>query len=137
MNIFGNEEINKFPIHNIPVQTTESWDDCNSASYDPKGYCERNEVLRKLDVEPASKRKNFYVTERNRIKRFTEENIKGIIENETIDKENEVKKSEEEKVIPKTSVNNTINECTPDSITNLLKQVKLGANKSFNSIQNN
>ncbi|VEN56356.1 unnamed protein product [Callosobruchus maculatus] len=59
---------NRYPVHNIGVETGENWDDSNVPTYDAEKYCMHHGVLRKLDVAPPSKKKEFQRQERERLK---------------------------------------------------------------------
>ncbi|XP_050312756.1 gametocyte-specific factor 1 homolog [Anthonomus grandis grandis] len=51
----------------VPVPIDDSWDEVEVPTYDPRKYCESNRVLRRIDTESASIRRDFRIAERHRI----------------------------------------------------------------------
>ncbi|XP_076274882.1 uncharacterized protein LOC143205672 [Rhynchophorus ferrugineus] len=58
------------PIKLVPVD--DSWDNSEGPTYNAEQYCLEHQVLRRLDTESASKRRNFRNSERQRIGQLTD-----------------------------------------------------------------
>ncbi|KAL3280144.1 hypothetical protein HHI36_017644 [Cryptolaemus montrouzieri] len=60
-----------YPVQQVNVDGEDDWDnEPEHPGYNPTAYCEENNVLRHIDVESASKRRNFRAEERQRLNQF-------------------------------------------------------------------
>nr|XP_022909405.1 gametocyte-specific factor 1 homolog [Onthophagus taurus] len=51
---------------NVPIEYDDTWETTDAPSYNPQLYCEQNRVIRTIQVEPPSVRKQFRQAERER-----------------------------------------------------------------------
>ncbi|KAJ8961029.1 hypothetical protein NQ314_006011 [Rhamnusium bicolor] len=105
--------INRFPIPNI---------EDNVQTYDPAKYCEQNEVIRHVDVESAAKRKNFRLTERQRINQLTVNKPSDRLENNRPSNVNKNASALKRNLPEKSRV--VVQEDTPASVEDILKRLE-------------
>ncbi|CAH2005205.1 unnamed protein product [Acanthoscelides obtectus] len=89
------ESSNQYSIQNIIVDTDETWDKFNVQTYNAEEKCLKRGVLRKLDVAPPSKKKEFRDQERERIKNVENpicDTIETVIMDKNVIKENEARR---------------------------------------------
>lgn len=116
-------DIDKYPIKNVGVQSEETWDDYDVQSYNPKTHCENSEVLRRLDVESRSKKKDFQMLERRR--------LSNIIKEQTA-----LSTAEVQNVVPENKEISKDIKRKPKAVR-LLEQLKLGAKTSYVPVDGN
>nr|CAH7731890.1 unnamed protein product [Callosobruchus chinensis] len=74
-----------------PMEADDNWDESNVPTYNPEKYCMGHGVLRKLVVEPPSKKKEFRMQERERVKVVESpicDVVESCVQDETLEKEN-------------------------------------------------
>ncbi|KAK9882239.1 hypothetical protein WA026_019753 [Henosepilachna vigintioctopunctata] len=68
--VVENVESFNYPVGNTAFVEEESWDNQVSSSYNPNDNSQLHNVIRHLDVESASKRKEFRLNERQRLNKL-------------------------------------------------------------------
>ncbi|CAH0559035.1 unnamed protein product [Brassicogethes aeneus] len=112
---------NKFPVIDNTVALGDDWsNEIGTSTYDPTSHLEKNEILRRKDVEPPSVRKNFKHEERHRISQITGNTSEP------------VQSSSQERVqLPETKNAVKITEETPEEVTQILQRIKDGSKQAF------
>ncbi|XP_060526649.1 gametocyte-specific factor 1 homolog [Cylas formicarius] len=108
------------PVQSSSVPVDDSWDDCDLPSYNPAEYCEKNNILRRVDAQSAAKRKDFRLTERQRLERI-------LSQQNTSDANVKVSTSSQPKkeVLPPIPNFSTTVEPVPDNISKMLSAIKI------------
>lgn len=112
------------PGPSVPVDT--SWDtDVEVPSYDPERYCEANPILRRIDTESASTRRNFRISERLRFNNLNlDQSVPKPLSTSNCNKVNTNLGKVQLPPLPVSDVNATV-EPTPDNVLKLLERTSI------------
>lgn len=94
-------------------------------SYDPERYCEANPILRRIDTESASTRRNFRISERLRFSNLNlDQSVPKPLSTSNCNKVNTNLGKVQLPPLPVSDVNATV-EPTPDNVLKLLERTSI------------